>query len=187
VQNVVETTASGTYNGATGDSVVNLPLGSRVFITGNSTDPCPRCISGTCDATWMDVNGSPGEDNGKACTTDGVVVTTSLNCRPPLSGFQANLPVNLNPLTTGSASATNATGQFCPSQTVASAGAFGQPTSRCIQETGSAAGNLSDHAAHQSVIASVFCIPKTGNVAVDGVANLPGPGAIALNGNAQVQ
>jgi hypothetical protein len=113
-------------------------------------------------------------------------VTTSLNCRPPLGGFQANLPVNLTPLTTGSASMTNATGQFCPSQTLASAGAFGKATTRCIQEAGAAAGNLSDHAAHASIIASVFCIPKTGNVAVDGVANLPGPGAIALNGTAQV-
>jgi hypothetical protein len=60
VQNVVDTTASGTFNAATGDSNVSLPLGSRVYITGNSTDPCPRCISGTCDASWMDVNGSPG-------------------------------------------------------------------------------------------------------------------------------
>jgi hypothetical protein len=207
VQNVVETTASGTYNGATGDSNVNLPLGSRVYITGNSAEPCPLCISGTCDATWSDVNSSPGEDNGKACTTDGVVVTTSLQCRPPLSGYQANLPVNLSPLTTGSASATGRTcvadsgcgsvvgscvggvcnnGLFCAGQTVANAGAFGKAAARCMRENGSAAGDLSDHAAHQSVIASVFCIPKTGNVAVDGVAALPGPGAIALNGTAQV-
>src|SRR5579862_6040638 len=187
VQNVVDTTATGTFDGATGDSNVTLPLGSRVYITGNSTDPCPRCISGTCDASWMDVNGSAGEDNGKACTTDGVVVQTSLQCRPPLGGYQANLPVNLSPLTTGTASMTNATGQFCPSQAIASAGAFGNATARCIQETGTPAGDLSDGNPHQSVIASVFCIPKTGNVAVDGVANLPGPGAIGINGMVQTQ
>jgi hypothetical protein len=187
VQNGVDTTASGTFNAATGDSNVSLPLGSRVYITGNSTDPCPRCISGTCDATWSDVNSSPGEDNGKACTTDGVVVTTSLDCRPPLAGYQANLPVNLTPLTTGTASMTNGTGQFCSGQTLANAGAFGQPASRCIKETGTAAGDISDGQPHVSAIASVFCIPKTGNVAVDGVAALPGPGAIGINGTVQAQ
>ncbi|HLY36614.1 MAG TPA: hypothetical protein VKU61_01170, partial [Candidatus Binatia bacterium] len=187
VQNVVDTTASGTFNAATGDSNVSLPLGSRVYITGNSTDPCPRCIAGTCDASWMDVNGSPGEDNGKACTTAGTVVTTSLDCRPPLAGYQANLPVNLTPLTTGTASMTNATGQFCPSQTTANAGAFGQPATRCIKETGTSAGDISDGQPHTSAIAAVFCIPKTGNVAVDGVAALPGPGAIGINGTVQAQ
>jgi len=33
----------------------------------------------------------------------------------------------------------------------------------------------------------VFCIPSTGNAAVDGVADLPGPGAIGLNGVVQLQ
>ena len=49
------------------------------------------------------------------------------------------------------------------------------------------AGNLSDGLPHNSNLASVFCIPATGNAAVDGVADLPGPGAIGLNGNAQLQ
>jgi hypothetical protein len=76
--------------------------------------------------------------------------------------------------------------KFCPSQTVANAGAFGKGTARCIQETGLPAGDLSDGNPHQSIIASVFCIPKTGNVAVD-VAALSGPGAIAINGTVQTQ
>jgi hypothetical protein len=114
-------------------------------------------------------------------------VTTSLQCRPPLSGYQANLPVNLTPLTTGTASMTNATGQFCPNQTTTNAGAFGQPLTRRIAQTGLAAGDISDSQKHVSHIAAVFCIPKTGNVAVDGVAALPGPGAIGLNGTVQVQ
>ncbi len=154
------------------------------------------------------MNGSNGEDNGKACTTDGVVVTTSLQCRPPFSGYQANLPVNLTPLTTGTASASGRAcvadsgcgsvvgscvggvcnnGLFCAGQTVPNAGAFGQPATRCIKETGTAAGDVSDGQPHRSVIGAVFCIPKTGNVAVDGVAALPGPGAIGLNGVVQVQ
>jgi hypothetical protein len=49
------------------------------------------------------------------------------------------------------------------------------------------AGDISDGAPHNSNLAAVFCIPATGNAAVDGVADLPGPGAIGLNGNAQLQ
>ena len=157
---------------------MTIPLASRVYITGNAAWPCPRCISGTCAGA--------GEDTGHACVTTSNLMT-SLDCRPPLAGYQANLPVNLSPLTTGTASLTNGTGQFCPSQTLANAGAFGQPATRCIRETGTPAGDVSDGQAHTSAIAAVFCIPKTGNVAVDGVAALPGPGAIGLNGTVQVQ
>jgi len=187
VLNVINTTASGTFDKTSGDSSITLPLGSRIYITGNSAFPCPTCVSGTCDASWVDVNSAAGEDNGKSCTTDGTVVQTTLDCRPPLAGYQAELAVNLNPLTTGAASLTNATGQFCPSQTVASAGAFGKGTARCIREAGAPAGDLSDRNPHASSIASVFCIPKTGNVSVDAVSNLPGPGAIAINGTTQIQ
>ncbi len=80
---------------------------------------------------------------------------------------------------------TAATGIFCPGQN--DAGAFGQPTTQCIKETGTPAGNLNDGATHTAALASVFCIPATGNAAVDGVADLPGPGAIGLNGVAQLQ
>jgi hypothetical protein len=31
-------------------------------------------------------------------------------------------------------------------------------------------------------LASTFCIPATGNGAVDGTADLPGPGAVSLPG-----
>jgi hypothetical protein len=67
------------------------------------------------------------------------------------------------------------------------AGAFGQATTKCVAETGTPAGNLSDGQPHPAVLGSVFCIPATGNAAVDGVADLPGPGAIGLNGVAQLQ
>jgi len=184
VLNVVQTDAGGTVNIGTGDSSVSLPLSSRVYITGNSASPCPTCISGTCDNSWSDVNSSPGEDNGDPCSSTSASGTT-IDCRPPLAGFQAPLPVNLTPLTSGTASMTNATGQFCPSQTLAASGAFGQATARCITETGAAGGDLSDNNPHAAKLGAVFCIPKTGNVAVDGVANLPGPGAIGLNGVVQ--
>jgi len=188
VQNVVTTSATGTFDASTGASSVSLPLGSRVYITGNSASPCPRCISGTCDASWTDVNGSPGEDNNTPCVAAGSLLTT-LDCRPPLAGFQAELPFDLTPLTTGTASKTATDGRICASvgQTLPNAGAFGKATAHCIQETGTPAGDISDGQPHVSAIASVFCIPKTGNVAVDGVAALPGPGAIGLNGTVHAQ
>ena len=80
---------------------------------------------------------------------------------------------------------TSATGFFCPNQI--DAGAFGQAGTQCIKETGQAGGNLGDGAGHNAHLAAVFCIPATGNAAVDGVADLPGPGAIGLNGTAQLQ
>ena len=54
-------------------------------------------------------------------------------------------------------------------------------------ETGSPAGNLSDGMPHTGVLGAVFCIPNTGNIAIDIAADLPGPGAIGLNGMAQLQ
>ena len=109
---------------------------------------------------------------------------TTIQCRPALGGFQAPLPVDLTPLTSGTATKTAAGGAFCPGQT--DPGAFGQAGAQCISETGAPAGNLGDGQAHTAVLGSVFCIPGTGNPAVDGVADLPGPGAIGLNGTAQL-
>jgi hypothetical protein len=182
VLNVVQTSASGTYNRATGASSVSLPLSSRIYITGNTASPCPKCISGTCDATWKTNTKTVSPDTGDACTPVGVQLT-STDCRPSLGGFQAPLGVDLTPLTTGTATRTAATGVFCPGQT--SPGAFGQ-AAQCMQESGTPAGDLSDGQPHISTLGSVFCIPATNNAAVDGVADLPGPGAIGLNGNAQL-
>jgi hypothetical protein len=173
VLNVVQSDASGTFDATTGASSVSLPLVSRVYITGNTGSPCPKCAP-TC---------TYGKSPGAACTPVGSLMTSN-DCLPSLGGFQAPLGVDLTPLTTGAAEKTDPAGSFCPSQTTA--GAFGQATAQRIAETGSPAGNLSDMAAHPSVLASVFCIPATGNPAVDGVSDLPGPGAIGLNGVSQL-
>ena len=183
VLNVVQTNAGGTFTQSTGDSTVSLPLSSRVYITGNTVSPCPKCLSGACDPSWKTNTNTTSPDTGAACTPVGAQLTT-IQCRPSLPGFQAPLPVDLTPLTSGTASATAANGIFCPNQT--DAGAFGQPSTQRIAETGLAAGNLGDGAPHNSHLGSVFCIPATGNAAVDGVADLPGPGAIGLNGTAQL-
>src|SRR5262249_47274957 len=160
--NVVQTTASGTANAGTGASTISLPLSSRVFISGNTASPCPKCLSSVCDTTWKTATGVTSPDNGAACTAGGTKTTTN-DCRPNLAGFQAPLPVSLNPLTTGTTSKTNATGIFCPGQL--NAGAFGKsmPAAQCITETGQDAGNLGDMLPHNAHLVSVFCIPGTGN------------------------
>jgi hypothetical protein len=68
------------------------------------------------------------------------------------------------------------------------AGAFGPAggAARTINETGSPAGNMTDGAPHNSTLASIFCIQPTFNATVDAAGDLPGPGAVTLQGAAQL-
>jgi len=81
----------------------------------------------------------------------------------------------------------------CPGTTACNAcrqrnpGAFAQGPARTITETGAPAGPLSTGQAPAPIsLGSVFCIPATFNVTVDNVADLPGPGATCLQGEAQL-
>jgi hypothetical protein len=70
-------------------------------------------------------------------------------------------------------------------------GAFGTDgssleTVRTITAMGRPAGSLGDQAPHEAALASVFCIPPTFNGIVDGSLDLPGPGAVALEGALQL-
>jgi hypothetical protein len=69
-----------------------------------------------------------------------------------------------------------------------SAGAFGPAGggAHTITETGSPAGNMTDGAGHASILASDFCIQPTFNPTVDAAGDLPGPGAVTLQGTAQL-
>jgi len=69
-----------------------------------------------------------------------------------------------------------------------SGGAFGPAGggAHTITETGSPAGNMRDGAAHASTLASIFCIQPTFNATVDAAGDLPGPGAVTLQGTAQL-
>jgi hypothetical protein len=174
VLNVIQSDGSGTANTTDGSSTASLPLSSRVYITGNTGSPCPRCPAGSC---------TYGQRAGMSCSPVGSLQTTN-DCHPSLGGFQAPLAVTLSPLSTGTVTDTAADGLFCPGQT--NAGAFGQSSVQCIEETGTPSGPLSPNTPAPAVLASVFCIPPTNNVAVDGVADLPGPGAIGLNGTVVV-
>jgi hypothetical protein len=70
-----------------------------------------------------------------------------------------------------------------------SAGAFGPAGggAHTITATGSPAGNMADGAPHASTLASIFCIQPTFNSTVDAAGDLPGPGAVTLSGNVQLQ
>src|SRR5262249_54224992 len=134
---------------------------------------CPICDGGACNY---------GANAGGACTTNSAS-QTSLDCLPGAGTFVATLAVSLNPLTSSSTTVTAADGNFCPSQ--AHPGAFGQTTTEAITQNGSPAGDLTDGAPHAGVLVSNFCIPQTGSLSLDGLADLPGPGSLSLPGNAQ--
>jgi hypothetical protein len=66
-------------------------------------------------------------------------------------------------------------------------GAFQIGDARTITQTGIPAGvPLTDQLPHAGTLVSVFCIPPSFNGAVDGTADLPGPGAVALPGTTQI-
>jgi hypothetical protein len=67
----------------------------------------------------------------------------------------------------------------------ADSGAFtSNDVARTINGTGAAAGPLTvGGAAKPAKLVSIFCIPPTFNPLVDAAADLPGPGAVSLQGN----
>src|SRR5262249_54728553 len=159
---------------------------SDIYLTSNLAQPCPRCSAtgtpsqpgtGTCDR---------GPRAGMACTTTsstgltrdcptggsssanicGPAHNQSCSCVPGggycLDGAHGGaIPVNLSPLTTSTASATNATGFFCPQQI--NPGCFGSGTCRTITENGVAAGPISTGVPASATLASVFCMGPNGD------------------------
>jgi hypothetical protein len=161
VDNTFTATASGTLNISTGQFNGSVPLQSAVTVTGNSAQPCPHCVGGLCDGN--------SSNAGAACTADSAG-GESHDCGPIGPGLPP-FAVDLTPISTGSASASDPGGIFCPGQ--ANAGAFGQPAATSISENGVASTS-------SPTLVSIFCIPSTGNVLIDGSADLPGPGATSL-------
>jgi mucin-6/19 len=193
--------ASGTIDLASGSSSTNVPLQSYVVLTGNPDQPCPKCSAtgspsspgtGTCDR---------GPRTGLACTTTNSQGLTR-DCPPggadathPCTPGQAcidgtfvgTIPVNLSPLSTATVTKTAADGAFCPDQTVkGTTGCFGSAREgkacTAITENGTPAGPVLSGVFTDATLASVFCIPATGNLLIDGTAALPGPGAVSLPG-----
>jgi hypothetical protein len=201
VMNTWAASASGTVNRADGTSITTVPLNSDIYTTGNVAQPCPRCYSG-----GVPVSGSPsspatgtcdrGPSAGLPCTSQNSVgltndcLTGGMDATHPC-GLGQNGPcidgahvgpinVNLKPLTTGQAQQVTAAGLFCANQ--ANVGCFGNASCRTITENGSPAGPVAKNTPADAILASVFCIQKTGLGLVDSAASLPGPGAISLPG-----
>ncbi len=186
VINTLESPASGALDLATGDAILLLPLASKIHVTGNAVQPCPRCSAtgapdmperGTCDG---------GARTGQACTTTSVA-GLSRDCPPHTAQAIGTISVNISPLTTGTADKVAASGLFCNDQSLIQVGCFGEPTCRRIIEVGEAPGPLAVDTPTPLTLASAFCIPSTGSPQLDATANLPGPGAVALRGTVTVR
>ncbi len=185
VSNSFASDGSGTVDKGTGALSLGVPLSSHVWVTGNGTQPCPRCqavgspsnpATGTCDR---------GARQNLTCTTTN---STGLSgdCLPGGADGSSDLgsiSVDLTPLVTGTASDSDPAGLFCPGQTTGgNEGCFGSTACRAFSQSGMVAGTLVYDVVQPVALASAFCIPSTGNVLIDGAASLPGPGAASLSG-----
>ena len=177
--------------------------------------PCPLCTglpgSETCQGGPND-----GQPCAPGSGELGESYPTSHDCPPPSNTFIGILPIPLALSTTAqtkvSAGAQFVFCGFCgnirpsfegppPHPCTSNAdctnpsfprceqrdpGAFSVENARTITSTGAAAGDMTDHNPHSSRLVSVFCIPPAFDQIVDGAADLPGPGAVALHGTAQL-
>lgn len=201
VKNTFDSPASGAFNSSTGEFDGSVPLDSAVYLTGNSTDPCPRCIAGVCQIGWSSGTGTSPTEGDPCTATDGAGST--YDCEPNVASLLPSFPVDLTPISTGTESKSDGGGIFCPGQT--GAGAFGcngdgSPSPICpgdtagppdyIEEVGSPAGPVTIGGGTEgATLASVFCIPSVGGslgFLINSAANLPGPGATSLPGTLEI-
>jgi hypothetical protein len=200
VLNTFAAPSTGTLDLSTGVASFSVNLSSDIYLTGNLSQPCPRCSAsgtpsspgtGTCDR---------GPRATLACTTTS---STGVTRDCPTGGSDANHPctpgggacidgshvgvinVNLSPLTTGTATSTDAAGLFCANLGQTHAGCFGSSACRTITENGSPSGAITAGTPKSATLASTFCIASTGNGLVDASADLPGPGAVSLVGTVE--
>ncbi|HXJ36505.1 MAG TPA: hypothetical protein VMS22_20915, partial [Candidatus Eisenbacteria bacterium] len=180
----------------TGEAKLILPLRSHTFVTSDQTitgTPCVQCVD-----LGMGLKCQGGPNDQMDCTPVGTQGTT-LDCPPP-GTYLPEFPVSLDPLSTGTVTRSDPGGVFCPGQGLNpgdGAPGFGgtnvltgvdlTAVATEVTEIGAPAGNISDMAGHSTTLASVFCIPATGNGLIDGAASLPGPGAVSLPGMIQLQ
>ena len=140
-------------------TAVNTPNQANVF--------CGFCKNSTLNSFAHKCNGSP---TGANCTSDG-------NC----PAGQHCGPIPCNPAN-GNADCASATGfTSCGQRT---AGAFNaNDVARTIVETGHGEGPIvTNGPSLPQTLVSIFCIPPSFSPAVDTAADLPGPGAVALQG-----
>jgi len=173
IVNAIAQDVTGTADLLSGGSTANAALQARIYLTGNGTSPCPRCVAGVCTG---------GPRQGLACSGGVGTKGTSLECPPDPLQFIGTLPPTLA-LSTGTSTLANAGGLFCPGQSTP--GAFGRFSTKSIRETGSPLlGSLGSP--FSTVLAGVFCVPASGSDLVNALADLPGPAAISVPGTISV-
>ena len=113
-----------------------------------------------------------GADNGMACSTGD---TSPTGCDAP--GVCTAKPCESDAECAGD----SASRESCIQR---NEGAFGPGggANKTITEIGTPAGPIGDFAAHAATMVSTFCIPPSFNAIIDGAADIPGPGAVALPG-----
>jgi hypothetical protein len=205
VINTFASPAGGTLDLTTGVASQTVNLNSAVFLSGNLTNPCPQCSATGTPSSPGTGTCNKGARVGLTCKTTNSTGLTR-DCPPggstesPFGSINVVLGSLANPLTTGTASQTSATGNFCPGQ-----GPGGPPNGNnisgfpgCFGSSGSNGGGSACRtiiengvaAVHPIVIgtpanvtlASTFCVPLTTNISVNIVGDLPGPGATTLTG-----
>jgi len=186
VNNTFAMGGSGTIDLSSGAFDGSVPLQSEVSVTGNAAAPCPRCLVGGVPGQGAGVCSTAATNSGAACT--GVNSTGDTYDCIPGGVLLAPFGVDLTPIGTGTQSKSGPT--FCPGQDASAPGlngCFGNPTCDYIEERGANATGIAPGGGPTSAtLASVFCIPATGNGLIDGAADLPGPGAISLPGTLDI-
>jgi hypothetical protein len=139
VINTVSAAASGSANCISGDSAIDIPLTSEIYLTGDllplvaGIQPCPLCSGGTCQG---------GANDGNPCTPATSALNasypTSHDCPPPGATDIGGIPIGFD-LTTGSQTETaKASGTqarvfcgYCRDQTALGSGTFENPARAC--------------------------------------------------------
>jgi hypothetical protein len=201
VINTFASPAGGTVNLTSGAADLTVVLNSAVFLSGNTTNPCPQCSATGTPSSPGTGTCNRGPRAGLTCVSTNSTGLTR-DCPPgaPSESAFGTIGITLGtgpaPLTTATSTKTQASGNFCTGQGNPPAngisgfsGCFGNTGTgggggqcRTISETGVAAGALSIGVPKNVTLASVFCVPATSNISVNIVGDLPGPGATTLTG-----
>jgi hypothetical protein len=176
----------------------HFPLLSTVYFTNGYgvSSVCPVCSAAGTPANPGTGVCLHGARDGLPChSTDSTGLTTDCppggTCDPGGSCSDGSIlfgtiPVDLMPLTTGTATQTAADGLFCQDQLTTAPGCWHRPTCRTIEAHGTAAGSLVSGDAKPIGLGAVFCVPASDSQLLNGTGGLPGPAATSIVGTARV-
>ena len=148
--------------------VATIPFDVEVSTAGATRASASATFCGFCrDADGSDVYGicRGGLNEGGVCATNtncpnGGTCTDAQPCNDDTACAQPR--------------------EACRQKNLGAFGQIGNASVTTISETGSAAGDLRDGAAHRAILGGIWCIPPGLNGTVDNVTDLPGPAAISL-------